>query len=97
MLTQYRIASVDSKILRPERVARFDSAFPVAGHEPALALRRGTVSEAVRHHPSGRLALQGIVADCGSRLHRRLNIAGFNEGRFAGLLEAVVLASRPYP
>src|ERR1700726_993449 len=86
-----------SQIRRPERIAARDCAFPVAGGEPALALLRTAVGEAVRHYASGGLALQGVVADRGGRAQRRFDIAGFDERRLAGLLEAVVLVFRPYP
>src|SRR5215470_11845630 len=54
------------KSSRPERIAGRDGALPVAVGEPALALLRSAVGEAVRHHAAGRLALESIVADRGS-------------------------------
>src|SRR5262252_148236 len=86
-----------SKVRRPERVASRDAAFPIAGVEPALALLRAAVSKAVRHHASGCLALQGVVADRGGRLQRRFDIACFDERRLTLSPEAVVLVFRPYP
>src|SRR5215217_3761667 len=64
-----------------KRVAGLHRALLVAGHEPLLALRRGAVGKTVGHHPARRLPLQRIVADCGCRLQRRVDIAGLEEAR----------------
>src|SRR5260370_23370939 len=83
------------KALRPEGIAGRDDPVPVSVHEPALALLRGPVREAVRHHAAGRFALQGVVADGGSRLHRGADVAGFDKTGLTLSLEAVVLMFGP--
>src|SRR5215467_14907766 len=90
-----RLDLLKLEIRRPERVAGRDRAAPIAGHEPALALVRAAVGEAVRHHPPGRFALQGVVANGGSCLHRSFDITGFDERRLALALQTLVLVFRP--
>src|SRR5262249_47972596 len=52
-----------SEALPAKRIASRHSALPVSRSEPALALFRAAMREAVRHHAPGRLALQRVVAD----------------------------------
>src|SRR4051812_16753934 len=66
---------------RAKRITRLHRALLIAGHEPLLALRGGAVGETVGHHPARRLALQRVVADCGRRLQRSVDIAGLEEAR----------------
>src|SRR5258708_4645869 len=80
----------DLEIRRPERVAGRHRALAVAVGEPALALLRRPVGEAVRHDAAGGLALQGVVADRGRGLQRGLDVAGLDQGRLAGILETRV-------
>src|SRR5437762_4552857 len=56
---------------RAKRIAGLHAALLIAGHEPLLSLRGGTVRERVRHHSPGGPPLQRIVADRGRRRQRR--------------------------
>src|SRR5262249_2175018 len=84
------------QLRRGERVAGADRARLEAGHEPALALRRAAVGEAVRHHVALRPSLQGIVADRRRGLHGGLDVARLDERRLALALQVVVLELRPH-
>ena len=48
-----------------------------------------------RHHASGRLKLQRVVADRGCRLERRLDVAGFDQWRTALFHQPCILMVRP--
>src|SRR5262249_19653231 len=84
------------QLRRGERIARADRAGLEAGHEPALALRRAAVGEAVRHHVALRSSLQGVVADRRRSLHGSLDVARLYERRLALTLQIVVLELRPH-
>src|ERR1700733_8557033 len=66
---------------RTERIAGLHRALLIAGHEPLLSLRRGAMREGIRHHPSGRLPLQRVVADRRGRCQRGIDVARFQEAR----------------
>src|SRR6266446_7423752 len=70
----------------PKSVAGLHRALLVAGHEPLLSLRGGAVGERIRHHPSGGLPLQRVVADRGCRRQRRVDVTRFKEVRALLLL-----------
>src|SRR6185295_5808110 len=61
-------------LARRERVARPDGALLQAGLEPALALLRRTVREAVGHDVAPRLLLQTVIADRRGGLQRGLDV-----------------------
>src|SRR6478609_4377892 len=67
------------QIRRAERIAGRDLSAVEARLEPALALRRCAMGEAVRHHRASRLPLQAVVADRRRGLQCRLDVAGLQE------------------
>src|ERR1700730_6678000 len=79
-----------------ESVAALHGAGPKSGIEPALALLRAAMGEAVRHDITLRSPLQGVIADSGRRAQRSLDVARLDERRLALALEIFVLAIRPY-
>src|SRR6266851_735783 len=87
-LRRVRGTSTRLQITRAEGIAGLHRALLIAGHEPLLSLRGGTVGKRIRHHPPGRLPLQRIVADRRCRGQRCIDVAGFEEAR-ALLLFAV--------
>src|SRR5258705_9805284 len=90
------LPTLHSQLCGRERVAGSDRAGPEPGHEPALALLRAAVREAVGHHVALRLALQRVIADRRRRAHGGLDVAGLEEWRLALALQVVVLEPRPH-
>ena len=74
-----------ARAARPRRCCRLLDRCPIleAGHEPALALLRGAVGEAVGHHVALRLPLQRVVADRGGGAQRGFDVAGLDERRLS--------------
>src|SRR5262249_6007616 len=79
------------QLRRGERVAGADRAGLEAGREPALALRRAAMGEAVRHHVALRSSLQGIVANRRCGLHGGLDVARHDDGRLDLELQVCIL------
>src|SRR4051794_39340059 len=74
------------QLLRAERVADIEVAAGQALAEPAHALRRGAMGEAVGHHVALALFLQLVVADRGRRGQRLLGVAGLEDLALVGVI-----------
>src|SRR5215212_1923083 len=70
--------STRSRRIRREGVALLRAAGLQALFEPTDPLRRAAMSKGVRHHYAARLPLQPVVPDRGGGVHRRLDIALFD-------------------
>src|SRR6266852_7144272 len=92
----WSIPGTFSQLCGGEGIAALHRAGPKAGIEPALALLRAAVGEAVRHDITLRSPLQRVVANRSRRAQRRLDVARLDHRQLALALEMLILAFRPY-